>query len=280
VVGPMARSVRDLRLLLSVLEAGPITARSQANPELKDLRVALWTEEQGFVLDAPVKAAVEAFGAELARHGAQVEPATRFIDMAALLPAYRTLLAGLLAQDLPAAQLRAMRRMRPLARLAAAMGADDDTWAGLALAYTVSHLDWLAADEVRARAAARVREVFARFDVILAPIAPVPPFPHDHRPFGRRRLTLSNGTTAPYLAALRWIALATACGLPATAIPVGATAEGLPIGAQLIGPRGSDSRTLAIAEAIEARLGGFAPPPSPPASGGPTPLLNRGASAP
>ena len=98
--------------------------------------------------------------------------------------------------------------------------------------------------------------------MIVAPINPVAAFPHDHRPFQRRTLSLSDGTRVPYLAMLRWIALATACGLPATAIPVGQTATGLPVGAQLIGPRGTDSRTIAIAEAIEAQLGGFTAPPA------------------
>ena len=142
------------------------------------------------------------------------------------------------------------------------MGAGDDSWAGLALDYTASHLDWLAADEARARVAAQLRGVFNRFDVILAPINPVVAFPHDHRPFQRRTLTLSDGSRVPYLAMLRWIALATACGLPATAIPAGQTAAGLPVGAQLIGPRGADSRTIAVAEAIEERLGGFVAPPA------------------
>ena len=261
VIGPMARSARDLRLLLSVLEAGPLSAKGQAPPELKELRIALWTEEPGFVLDPEVKAAVDAFAGQLASEGAQVERVTGPVDTAALLTAYRTLLAGVLAQDMPPAQIRTFQRIRPLAKLARATGSDADSWAGLALDYTASHLDWLAADEVRARAAAQIRRFFARFDVILAPIGPVAAFPHDHRPFQRRTLTLSDGTTAPYLAALRWIALATACGLPATAIPVGQTPSGLPVGAQLIGPRGADSRTLAIAEAIEARLGGFATPP-------------------
>ena len=264
VVGPMARSARDLRLLLSQLAAG--SGKRSKPLELPELRIGLWIEEPGFVLDPEVKTAVEAFGVELAQQGAKVEPITQPVDTAALLTAYHTLLAAVLAQDMPAKQLAAMRRIRPLAKLARSWGADPTSWAGLALDYTATHLEWLAADEVRARAGAQVRRLFARFDVILAPIGPVAAFPHDHRPFQQRTLTLSDGTTAPYLSALRWIALATACGLPATAIPVGQTPGGLPVGAQLIGPRGADSRTIAAAEAIEARLGGFVAPRLQPAA--------------
>ncbi len=262
VIGPMARSARDLRLLLSVLEAGTLAARTQAPPELGSLRIGLWLSQPEFALDPQVKAVLEAFADQLRREGAEVTPITSPVVVESLLDAYRTLLAALLAQDMPTAQLNAMQRIRAPAKLALKLGAGRDSWAGLALDYTASHLDWLAADEARARLAAQIRGVFSRFDVILAPVGPVAAFPHDHRPFQRRTLSLSDGSKAPYLALLGWIALATACGLPATAIPAGQTAAGLPVGAQLIGPRGADSRTLAIAEAIEDRLGGFiAPPP-------------------
>jgi len=261
VVGPMARSARDLRLLLSVLEAGAMAARAQTPVELKGLRVGLWLEQPEFVLDPEVKAVLQRFAAELAGAGAEVTPLTSPVEAGVLLSAYRTLLGALLAQDMPPARIRRMQRGRWVARLALAMGAGPDSTAAMLLDYTASHLDWLAADEARARVGAQARRTFARFDVILAPVGPVAAFPHDHRPFQRRVLTLSDGTKAPYLAMLRWIALATACGLPATTVPAGRTPAGLPVGAQLIGPRGADSRTLAVAEAIEAALGGFVRPP-------------------
>ena len=267
VVGPMARSARDLRLLLSVLEAGPLSAKSSAPLELPGMRIGLWLDEPAFVLDGEVRAVIEAFAAELTGHGAEVTPVVSPVEAKVLLPTYQTLLASVLAEDLPPGRRRSLERLRPLAKLArrGGLAAGFDSWAESALAYTATHLEWLAADETRAKLAARARQLFARFDVVMAPIAPVPAFPHDHRPFQSRALTLSDGAKAPYTAMIRWIALATACGLPATAIPAGQTPGGLPVGVQLIGPRGADSRTLAAAEAIEERLGGFvAPPPAPP----------------
>ena len=59
---------------------------------------------------------------------------------------------------------------------------------------------------------------------------------------------------------LKWIALATVCGLPATAIPSGLNALGLPVGVQIIGPRGGDALTLAVAQAIDEQFGGFSAP--------------------
>ena len=260
VVGPMARSARDLRLLLSVLEAGAV-AKAQAPAELQGLRVALWLNQPEFPLDPDVKTVLEDFAGELTGQGCEVTSISSPVHVETLMASYRRLLASLLAQDMPPAQLASMRRMRGLARIARRMGAGPDSWAGLTLDYTASHMEWMEADEARAMVGAQVRRVFTGFDVIVAPINPVPAFPHDHRPFARRTLSLSDGTKAPYLSMLNWIALATACGLPVTAIPAGQTPGGLPVGAQLIGPRGADSRTLAVAEAIEERLGGFVAPP-------------------
>jgi amidase len=59
---------------------------------------------------------------------------------------------------------------------------------------------------------------------------------------------------------LNWIGQATALHLPATAVPAGLTATGLPAGAQLIGPLGGDARTLALAQAIDEQVRRFTAP--------------------
>jgi amidase len=117
------------------------------------------------------------------------------------------------------------------------------------------------ANEQRARLSHVIADTFNRMDAIIAPCAPVAAFRHDHGPLPLRSLTHSDGTRHAYLSLLDWSALPIVCGLPATAIPIGQTPEGLPVGIQVIGPKGSDSRILAIAEAIELALGGFRPPP-------------------
>jgi amidase len=260
VVGPMARSARDLRLLLSVIEEGPLASKAPA-AQLEGLKIGLWIEEPGFPLDPEVRTTVQKFVDELGRCGCQVE-SIRPGDTAALLAAYRLLLSSVLAEDMPPAMLANMRRMRGFARLASGLGEGARNWASLVLAYTASHAEWIEANEARERFALHLRGVLERHDAILAPITPVTAFPHDHVPFAGRKLTQSDGKTIPYTSMLNWISIATACGLPATAFPAGPAASGRPVGVQIIGPRGGDARVLSIAQAIEDRLGGFiAPPP-------------------
>ncbi|HEY2658885.1 MAG TPA: amidase family protein [Caulobacteraceae bacterium] len=259
VVGPMARSARDLRLLLSVIAQGPIAAKA-APMALKGLKVGLWIDEPAFPLDPEVRKVVEAFAIRLAREGADVE-LVKPVDAGVLFETYFALLAPIIGTDLPPKALAGMQRMRGMAQLALRLGAGPQSWAGQVLGYAATHAEWLAADEARARLGGQMKTLFERRDVIIAPIAPVTAFPHDHSPFQKRRLRLSDGKHIPYTAMLNWISLATALGLPATAIPAGRSVAGLPIGVQIIGPHGADSRTLSVAEAMEDALGGFAPPP-------------------
>ncbi|MDP3855941.1 amidase family protein [Phenylobacterium sp.] len=261
VVGPMARSARDLRLLLSVIETGPIAPR--ADPaDLAVLRVGLWLDEPGFPLDPEVRAVVAAFAGELASLGAQVQPISSPVPADQLMDAYQVLLGAILGTDMPPKLQRRMRLMRGPAGLALKLGAGPQSWAGLTRSYAATHAEWIAADEVRARLGHTMSDVFRRFDVILAPVTPVTAFPHDHRPFQARRLRRSDGGQIPYTSMLNWIALATACHLPATTVPAGLSISGLPVGVQIIGPRGADSRTLAVAQAIDESLRGFIAPPS------------------
>ena len=170
-----------------MLEGG-VGSRGQAPAAaLKGLRIgALDSSEPEFVLDPQVKARVEAFAADLAREGVEVTRLASPVDCAALLAAYRTLLTGVLAEDLPPATLKQMQRSAAGGEDRGLDGRRPESAAALALAYTQSHLEWLAANEVRARLAAEAKKLFDRFDAILAPIAPVPAFPHDHRPFEKR----------------------------------------------------------------------------------------------
>lgn len=262
VVGPMARSARDLRLLLSTIGGGSVAPKAPP-AELKSARVALWLDEPLFPLDPEVRAVIVGLANDLAGAGVEVTPIPSPVDARALMVSYHTLLGGVLGEDLPPQVLRQMQMMRPFARMAMKRGADPLSPSAMALAYTATHREWMEADAVRCRLRHEIGTVFEKYDAILAPITPVTAFPHDHRPFQSRALGLSNGQTIPYNSMLNWIALATALGLPATAIPAGRSVGGLPVGAQLIGPVGGDARTLALAQAIDEDLRGFVAPGTP-----------------
>jgi amidase len=260
VVGPMARSVRDLRLLLSVIANGPIGAKAPP-ADLKGLKIGVWAQEPDYPLDPECAAAIADFAAALADQGAVVQP-IHPTETGPLMAAYMMLILSILGRGQPPKTQRAMRRMRGVVQFMRGLGLRDPAWAAQVMASTATHGEWLGANEARARIGERMKAVFEQVDVIIAPATPLCAFPHDHSPFNKRTLTLSDGTRIPYRSMLNWIALATTCGLPATAIPIGPLANGLPFGVQVIGPRGGDSRTLAVAEAIEQAFGGFTAPPA------------------
>lgn len=81
--------------------------------------------------------------------------------------------------------------------------------------------------------------------VLLLPTAPQAAFAH--------------GTRAPASQA-DFTGLANIAGLPALSIPAGWSADGLPVGVQLVGPAGSELRLIALARTIDAALDAYRPP--------------------
>jgi amidase len=260
VVGPMARSARDLRLLLSIIANVPIPTVAPPS-ELKGLKVALWLEEPTFAVDMEVKAVINAFAQQLAVAGAIFEPVQTPVDAEALMFTFTMLLFALNGADMPSGQRHLYEALRGLAKIARAMGAKPLSWAQVVLGYTARHRDWLQANETRAQMADAMQQFFTRHDVLLAPVSPTPAFLHDHRSLPLRKLRCSDGREIAYLEMLDWIALPTVFGLPTTVVPAGLTGRRLPVGVQIIGPPGGGSLVLAVAQAIDEQIGGFRAPP-------------------
>ena len=124
----------------------------------------------------------------------------------------------------------------------------------------LSHRDWMRADRIRTRLANSWRALFQGFDVVLCPIMPTVAFPHDHTEMVTRRIAIDN-TTVPYIDQVMWAGVATLTGLPATAMPIGRSTGGLPIGMQCIGPYLEDRTPLQFSALAEREFGGFVPPP-------------------
>jgi amidase len=258
VVGPMARSVRDLQLLLTVLAGTP----AAPTPSLRDLRVGLWLDEPTFPLDPTARAAIAGFAAKLQGEGAAVDAIASPFPSAPMLSTYMTLLLAALSNGLPRTTRTLFELFRQPAKIAKTCGAGPLSWAHGVLGYTARHHEWLAANEARARMKAEIAKLFERTNIILAPVTPTAAFEHNHTGMQASRwLTTSDGRRIRYLEQVDWIALAIVCDLPATVIPVGSTSDGLPIAVQIIGAPGADAATLATAAALEAVAGGFRAPP-------------------
>jgi amidase len=71
-----------------------------------------------------------------------------------------------------------------------------------------------------------------------------------------------DGEEHDHLDQLAWGGIATAPGLPSTAVPVTRSARGLPIGVQLIGPLLEDNTPIRFAELLYREFGGFTRPPA------------------
>jgi len=126
---------------------------------------------------------------------------------------------------------------------------------------TQSHSGWVIDDGMRARLRAQWRELFQSFDAVICPIMPTPAYPHDHSPDQEKRRINIDGKDYMYSNQLVWPGIATLPGLPATAIPLGLSTGGLPVGVQIVGPWLEDRTPLRLAELIERELGSFVPPP-------------------
>lgn len=90
---------------------------------------------------------------------------------------------------------------------------------------------------------------FEEVDVFLCPVAPTTASVHDDRPFADRTVATRNGDI-PYSRLPFWISHATLSGLPAATLPVGTAPDGLPVGVQIIGPHHQDKTVLAFADRL------------------------------
>ena len=112
--------------------------------------------------------------------------------------------------------------------------------------------DYLDAQDRRGAFTRTWETFFDQYDVLLAPSMPVPAFSTDVT-----GPTEIDGTPVdPFFD--DWCALALPANLtgqPATAVPTGLSADGLPVGLQVMGPRWADLRTLAVAARLESLTG-------------------------
>lgn len=101
---------------------------------------------------------------------------------------------------------------------------------------------YMQAQKARTLLIKEFKKLFATYDLLLTPTAPTPAFRLGENTADPIQMYLSDIMTVP----------ASLAGLPAMSVPAGVTAEGLPVGVQLIGDYQTDKALLDVAAAAEA----------------------------
>jgi amidase len=199
----------------------------------KGLRIAYVTDIAGLGVDSEVDAICRKAALQLRDSGATVDE----IEFSAAdgIEAYKTLRGEwMLGQQ--------VERMAMLDKFGPNLAGNIRHGFGL-----TAH-DIATAENKREAIWRRFADLFGRYDFLVTPAAPVPPYPVDKNyPEEINGKKLENY--------IDWVAqafLVTMVGFPAGSVPGGKTASGLPVGLQIVGTRLSEPRILGLAKLIEA----------------------------
>ena len=253
VVGPIARTIADVRALFEVL-AGPDPGDALSAPvplsnidgstQLKDLRIGLLESSALPKASLETEAAVQKAAAILADQGFSVEPfqlsgLDRALDIWWFF--FGPVVAHLFGPTIEGHE----EQLSPILR-------EYLSYAALENPITLDALfsSCAARDNIRAEILSQLQDV----PILLSPVSTSPAFRH------------GEGTYRPnsphcYRTSMRhsqWLNLA---GCPGASVPVGVSPEGLPIGVQVIGRPHEEELVLAVAERIEQARGPWQAPP-------------------
>ncbi len=110
---------------------------------------------------------------------------------------------------------------------------------------------WILRDALRLQIFEQMRD----YSVLLCPVAAVPAFRH-----GERSWDL-DGQTVRYLDAWSYCEWFNLLGMPAVVVPIGQSPNGLPIGVQIVGRPWQEEVVLTVAAELERRRGSWKKPP-------------------
>ncbi len=242
--GPLSRSVRDSAVMLGAMAGfdprDPFTSPDRSvdyvaacDGGIAGLRVA-WSPDLGYAaVDPEVRAITERAARRFEELGAHVEEASPgWSDPYEL---FHTLFYALVGGTVDALLGEWQGKLDPgLERIADA-------------GRKLSAFDVSRAQVIRNELQAIGSRFFERFDLLVTPTMTLPPFPVgiDFPPeVGGQPVT-----------GMQWTAFTfpfNLTGDPAASVPAGWTADGLPIGLQIVGPRWHDERVLRASAAFEA----------------------------
>jgi amidase len=149
--------------------------------------------------------------------------------------------------------LRALRAMATLPEAALIDVAKENPLlhAFLVKARSMSLADVVAAARARTEAWRANDHFFDEIDVLILPATQFVGMRADEQ----QPADLDGASLEDVLVACYATYVITVLGWPSLVVPTGLTRDGLPVGAQLVGPRGSEARLLAIATLLRQRLG-------------------------
>lgn len=257
VQGPMARSVRDTALLMSVLvgedlrdpfsadaDAAPYLAISRTNPHEAPPGAptrprAAWTPDFSGMLpvEQEVLNVLEPVVARLAAEGWVVE--ADHPDLRGAADAFRTLRG-----------LQMLAALGPVAEQHAERMKSDALW-NINVGRDVTGEDAARAQRLQGQAFRRTAELLSDYDVLITPTCQAAPFPTEHR-YPR---TINGVQMRDYLEWMTLPSIITVTNHPAISIPVGFTPSGLPVGLQVVGRFRREAELLAVAARVEDLCG-------------------------
>lgn len=246
VEGPMARTVGDTALMLSVIagadDRSPISLPGDGreflaaveHPNIRGFKVAWSADLKVSPVDREIEAVASVAAKRFTELGCTVEQAepdfSRVREIIHVTRALRMV-------TLHAEKLEKWRdQMNP-----------NLVW-NIEKGFPLTAQQVGMAEKERTALYHRVRQFFERYDLLLTPTVAVPPFPVE-MPYPQE----INGK--PINNYQEWLYLTyaiTVTGLPAISVPCGWTAEGLPVGLQIVGRRLGEATVLRAAAAFEA----------------------------
>ncbi len=251
-IGPMARTVADITLFFRLLSSQdpmdpvspPLSRQEMSIEEVKALPIG-WFEDDGLTpVTAETRRAVQDAAHALERQGFRVRP-FRPASLEAARKLWWTFFMQCGAMFYAPAIRGREQELSPIFREFLDLAHSKPPLTAESLLQA-----WAECDLVRGRLLAEMRET----PILLTPVCAVPAFRH------REREWVIDGVPVSYLDAMRYTQWFNLLASPAAVVPVGASAEGLPIGVQIAGRPFEDEAVLAVAAAIEREFG-YRPPP-------------------
>ncbi len=253
VVGPMARTMDDLKILFEVMRgsdegdpsSAPVPLHWPENNDLKAHRVGYFDDDGRTPVTPETRVAVRTAAEALEGAGFQVEPfRPEGLELARQLWWKLFGVAGGMVLD-PMTQGH-QDELSPLLKEFFSWVAAEPSLTGQSLLET-----WIQRDVVRMQVFAQMRE----YPVLLCPVAAIPAFHHGERSWQ------VDGRTVKYLDAWSYCEWFNLLGTPAAVVPVGKSPEGLPIGVQIVARPWQEELVLSVAEVLEEQFAGWWRPP-------------------